>query len=124
MFTLLNSDEFSKVKLEGSSLSWNNVAQYISSKTGHKIRVLMEIGADILLKYSKPERIESIIHVGQLIRDTRLKAGMSQRELALVSGTSKTYISRIENDKSDIESDTLRKLIEAGLGKRMEIVIK
>jgi len=29
MFTLLNSDEFSKVKLEGSSLSWNNVAQYL-----------------------------------------------------------------------------------------------
>ena len=121
---LLNYNEFSKVKLEGSTLSWNNVEQYISSKTGHKIRVPFEIGADVLLKYSKPERIESIIRVGQLIRDARLKTGMSQQELALASGTSRTYISRIENDKSDIELDTLRKIIETGLGKRMEILIK
>jgi DNA-binding XRE family transcriptional regulator len=121
---LLNDNEFSKVKLEGSTLSWNNVEQYISSKTGNKIRAPFEIGADVLLKYSKPERIESILRVGRLIRDTRLKSGMSQQELAIASGTSRTYISRIENDKSGIELDTLRKIIETGLGKKMEILIK
>ncbi|HAH24242.1 MAG TPA: hypothetical protein DCL77_10900 [Prolixibacteraceae bacterium] len=54
----------------------------------------------------------------------RMKKGMSQQELAMVSGTSRTYISRIENDRSDIELSTLRKIIETGLGKRMEIKIK
>jgi transcriptional regulator with XRE-family HTH domain len=49
---------------------------------------------------------------------------MSQQELALVSGTSRTYISRIENDRSDIELATLRKIIETGLGRKMEITIK
>jgi transcriptional regulator with XRE-family HTH domain len=65
-----------------------------------------------------------MIRIGRMIRDTRIKTGMSQNELALVSGTSRTYISRIENDKSDIELATLRKIIETGLGKRMEILIK
>ena len=49
---------------------------------------------------------------------------MSQQELALISGTSRTYISRIENDRSDIELATLRKIIETGFGKKIEILIK
>jgi len=48
---------------------------------------------------------------------------MSQQELALVSGTSRTYISRIENNRSDIELGTLQKIIETGLGKKLEIKI-
>jgi DNA-binding XRE family transcriptional regulator len=121
---LFKSSEFAKVKLNGNTLSWENVEQFISSKEGKMIKVPFEIGADILLKYSHPEKSESIIKVGQLIKQARLKTGMSQQELALISGTSRTYISRIENDRSDIELATLRKIIETGLGKRMEILIK
>jgi DNA-binding XRE family transcriptional regulator len=121
---LYNPIEFAKVKLVGNTLSWDNVEQFISTKDGKKLKVPFEIGADILLKYSQPEKSESIIKVGQLIKQTRLKTGMSQQELALISGTSRTYISRIENDRSDIELATLRKIIETGLGKKMEIRIK
>ncbi len=121
---LLEPTEFSKVKLVDNTLSWENVEQYISSRNGGKIKVPYEIGADILLKHSQPEKSESIIGVGKMIRESRLKSGMSQQELALVSGTSRTYISRIENDRSDIELTTLRKIIETGLGRRMEIRIK
>lgn len=121
---LFKQDEFAKVKLNGNTLSWDNVKQYIISKNGNKIRVPFEIGADVLLRYSHPEKPESIIRIGRLIKETRLKIGMSQQELALVSGTSRTYISRIENDRSDIELATLRKIIETGLGKKMKILIK
>jgi len=121
---LFSPNEFAKVKLINSTLSWDNVEQYISSKTGEMQRVPYEIGADVLLKYSHAEKSESIIKIGQLIKATRLKTGMSQQDLALISGTSRTYISRIENDRSDIELDTLRKIIETGLGKKMEIRIK
>lgn len=121
---LFSPIEFAKVKLVNNTLSWDNVVQYISSKAGDKIRVPFEIGADILLKHSHAEKSESIIKIGQLIKATRLKTGMSQQDLALISGTSRTYISRIENDRSDIELATLRKIIETGLGKRMEIRIK
>jgi DNA-binding XRE family transcriptional regulator len=122
--TLFDNAEFEKVKLVGNTLSWDNVEQYISSKNGKKIKVPFEIGADILLKHSQPEKPQSIIKIGRLIKETRIKTGMSQQELAIVSGTSRTYISRIENDRSDIELATLRKIIETGLGKRMEIIIK
>lgn len=123
-FVLLTPNEFAKVRLVGNTLSWDNVEQYISSKDGNKLRVSFEIGSDVLLRYSQPEKSESIGKVGQLIKQTRLKSGISQHELALISGTSRTYISRIENDRSDIELSTLRKIIETGLGKRMEISIK
>jgi DNA-binding XRE family transcriptional regulator len=121
---LLNPDEFSKVKLVNNTLSWDNVEQYIHSRSGEKIRVPFEIGADVLLKYSKAETSESIISLGRLIREARIKSGLSQQELAIVSGTSRTYISRIENDRSDIELATLRKIIETGFGKKMEIRMK
>jgi DNA-binding XRE family transcriptional regulator len=121
---LFNKNEFENVQLIGNTLSWDNVEQFISSKSGDKIRVPFEIGADVLLKFSQVEIPESIIKIGRLIKETRIKTGMSQQELAIVSGTSRTYISRIENDRSDIELTTLRKIIETGLGKRMEISIK
>jgi DNA-binding XRE family transcriptional regulator len=123
-FLLFVPIEFAKVKLVNNTLSWDNVEQYISSRNGDQIRVPFEIGADVLLKYSQSEKSESVIKLGQLIKQSRLKTGMSQQDLALISGTSRTYISRIENDRSDIELGTLRKIIETGLGKRMEIRIK
>ena len=121
---LFDSVEFSKVKLVDNTLSWENVDQYISSKNGGKIKVPFEIGADILFRFSQPEKSESLIGVCKMIRESSLRSGMSQQELALISGTSRTYISRIENDRSDIELTTLRKIIETGLGKKMEIRIK
>ena len=48
-------------------------------------------------------------------KDTRLKSGLTQQELALKSGTTHPYISRIENQQTDIELGTLRKVIETGL---------
>ena len=123
-YILNNPEEFSKVKLVDNTLSWKNVEQYITLKNGKKQRVPFEIGADILLRYSKPEKSEFVIKIGHLIRETRLKSGLTQQELALRSGTTRNYISRIENDRSDIELGTLRKIIETGLGKRIDIIIK
>lgn len=121
---LFDSNEFSKVELVDNTLSWDNVKQYITLRNGDKKRVPFEIGADILFEYSKPEKSEIILRIGRLIRESRLKSGLTQQELALKSGTSRTYISRIENDRSDIELGTLRKIIETGLGKRMDIRIR
>ena len=50
-----------KVKLIDNTLSWENVEQYISSKSGDKIRVPYEIGADILLKYSHTENPKQLL---------------------------------------------------------------
>jgi DNA-binding XRE family transcriptional regulator len=54
--------------------------------------------------------------IGALIHDTRLQMGMTQEELALKCGTTKNYISRIENNASDIRLSTLMRIIQDGLG--------
>ena len=123
-YVLIDSNEFAKVELEGNTLSWSNVEQYITMRNGKKMKVPFEIGADVLLKYSQPEKSELSLKIGQLIRDARLKSGLTQQDLALKSGTSRTYISRIENDRSDLEIATLRKIIETGLGRKLDILIK
>lgn len=121
---LFNKEEFKKVTINNNTLSWNNVEQYIIGKNNKKVKVPFEIGADILLKNSTPEKSDLKTKVGKLIRETRLKLGLSQQELAIISGTSRSYISRIENDRSDIELATLRKIVEVGLGKNLEIKFK
>ncbi len=121
---LKKSDEFAKVELRNNTLSWNNVEQYITDKNGIRVKVPFEIGADVLLKHSSTELTGIASKIGRLVRDTRIKSGLTQRELAIKSGTSRNYISRIENDRSDIELDTLRKIIETGLGKQLEINVK
>ncbi len=121
---LLEPKELSKVELVDNTLSWDNVEQYITLRGGDKRKVPFEIGADVLFRYSKSEKSEFLIKIGRMIKENRLKSGMTQQELALKSGTSRTYISRIENERSDIELGTLRKIIETGLGKKIEILIK
>lgn len=123
-YVLFEQSEFEKVKLSGNTLSWPNVEQYITMRNGEKQKVPFDIGADVLLKYSSPEKSDFMQKIGKLVRDARRKAGLTQQELALISGTSRTYISRIENDRSDIELATLRKIIETGLGRRLEINVK
>jgi DNA-binding XRE family transcriptional regulator len=121
---LFDSKEFGKAELVGNTLSWNNVEQYITMRNGEKMKVPYEIGADVLLKYSQPEKSELSLKIGELIREARLSSGLTQQDLALKSGTSRTYISKIENDRSDLEIATLRKIIETGLGRKLEISIK
>ncbi|PHL00565.1 hypothetical protein CGL56_05495 [Neolewinella marina] len=59
--------------------------------------------------------------IGEQLKAARKSAGMTQEELASRVGTSKGYISRIENNRSDIELSTLRRIIEVGLNKRLAI---
>lgn len=123
-YILYDPEEFAKAELVDNTLSWSNVEQFITMKNGKKKQVPFEIGADVLLKFSHPEKSELLIQIGKLIREIRLKTGLTQQELALRSGTTRNYISRIENDRSDVELGTLRKIIETGLGKKIDIQIK
>lgn len=123
-FILYNDDELKKVALKNHTLSFDNVEQYITLRNGKKESVPFEIGADVLLKHSLPEQSEIMTKIGRLIREARIKAGLTQQELAIMSGTSRTYISRVENERTDIELATLNKIIEIGLGRQLEIKIK
>lgn len=62
--------------------------------------------------------------IGELLKEERLEANLTQEELADKIGAKKSYISRVENGKSDIQLSTLYKLFEFGLGKRINITIE
>ena len=59
----------------------------------------------------------------ELIHDTRLKMGMTQEQLAEKVGTTKSYISKIENNIKEARISTLQKIVELGFGGRLELNI-
>jgi HTH-type transcriptional regulator/antitoxin HipB len=59
--------------------------------------------------------------IGVLIQEARKKQHLTQEELALRIGTTKNYISRIENDASDIRLTTLMRIIREGLGGKLTL---
>jgi DNA-binding XRE family transcriptional regulator len=61
--------------------------------------------------------------IGVMLKEARKDAKLTQAELARRTGTKKSYISRIERGKSDIQLSTYYKLIEVGLGKHLNISI-
>ncbi len=61
--------------------------------------------------------------IGEIIRDARKEASMTQEQLADKIGAKKSFISRIENGRSDIQLSTLYRLMEIGLGKSVNLTI-
>jgi len=62
--------------------------------------------------------------LGVLLEEARIKLGMTQEELAIKCGTNKSYISRIENNASDIRLSTLMKIIQQGLGGHLKLTLQ
>ena len=60
--------------------------------------------------------------LAQTLKEERKRAGLTQEELAEKIGTKKTYISRLENGKADIQLGTLFRIFE-GLGRRVSLTI-
>lgn len=59
--------------------------------------------------------------IGVLLQELRKEMGLTQEQLAVKCGTTKTYISRIENDASDIRLSTLMRIITDGFGGRLRL---
>lgn len=62
--------------------------------------------------------------IGVLIEQARKEKKMTQSELAEKCGTNKSYISRIENNASDIRLSTLMKIIQEGLGGKLKLELE
>jgi DNA-binding XRE family transcriptional regulator len=62
--------------------------------------------------------------IGVMLQELRKEQGMTQAQLAEKCGTTKTYISRIENDASDIRLSTLMRIIRQGFGKHLKMSVE
>lgn len=62
--------------------------------------------------------------IGALIQEARIEKGMTQEELAIKCGTTKSYISRLENNIKEVRISTLQKIVELGFGGKIELSIK
>lgn len=122
---LLDTEKFNSVRVHEGTLQWPLVKKTIALKNGQTFDVLFDV--DPVLMYNESTRDDlrnERYNIGNLLKTVRLSAGLTQAELADRSGTTKNYISRIENNKSDIEYGTLKKIIEIGLGKELVVVVR
>jgi len=124
MAVLNDWETFQQVSIsEDRTLCWPNVPVSFSFK-GQTRTAPLELDAVELYQQSTLVKKMESFHVGAMLRKARENAGLSQADVALKSGTTRNYISRIENEKSDIQLETLQKIVELGIGGKMVLQIK
>ncbi len=57
--------------------------------------------------------------VSEMLKEARKSANLTQQELAERAGTKKSYISKIENAKGNIQLSTLIRIFEKGLNRKV-----
>lgn len=93
-----------------------------NSKTLSQI-VEKQYGKKGTKKRDKFEKGYESFKLGAMILDARLEKGLTQEQLADKCGTNKAYISKVENDIKDVRISTLQKIIEVGLGGRLNLSV-
>jgi HTH-type transcriptional regulator / antitoxin HipB len=92
----------------------------LTSWDDHLDKKYGEIGTSKRDKYE--EEFEAF-KIGVLIQEARKKQHLTQAQLADKVGTTKNYISRIENNASDIRLSTLMRIIREGLGGHLKLSV-
>ena len=78
-----------------------------------------KIGAE---KRDNFEKKAQYFVISEILKEVRKEANMTQEQLAEKVGTKKSYISRLENGKCDIQLTRLYRIFEFGLGKRVNLL--
>lgn len=71
----------------------------------------------------KHENMANSFVISEVLKEARKEANITQEQLAERIGTKKSYISRLENGKADIQLSTLFKIFETGLGRQIRLTI-
>jgi DNA-binding XRE family transcriptional regulator len=74
-------------------------------------------------KRDKFEEKAQYFVISEILKEARKEAHMTQDQLAEKVGTKKSYISRLENGKCDIQLSTLYRIFEFGLGRPVNLLI-
>ena len=92
--------EYKKIK------TFDDLVELEHGKIGTETRNKYEEGAQMFI-------------VSEMLKAARKEANMTQEQLAEKSGTKKSYISKIENGKGNIQLSTLIRIFEQGLNRRI-----
>ena len=82
-----------------------------------------EVGPVGSKKRDKFEVEYEAFKLGVLIQQARQERGLTQSQVAQLSGTNKSYISKLEKDLKDVRFSTLHRIITEGLGGHLNISI-
>ena len=115
-------DEFQQLEIVDGTFTWKHIERKLMDEYGNELAFCLDFDPIVMYELSTIDHARKI-DIGLMIKQSRKELGLTQEQLASKSGTSKHYISRIENNKSGIEIATLIKIIEGGLGKRLQISI-
>ncbi|MEM1122359.1 MAG: helix-turn-helix domain-containing protein [Bacteroidota bacterium] len=122
-FPLVESIElFQQITIVDGTFTWKNVKRRTTDEHGNEIFYSLDFDPIVMYELSTIDHSRKI-DIGLMIKQARKELGLTQAQLAAKSGTSKHYISRVENNKSGLEIATLTKIVEGGLGKRLQISI-
>jgi ribosome-binding protein aMBF1 (putative translation factor) len=83
----------------------------------------IEYGAIGTKKRDEFEERAQYFVISEMLKDARRSANLTQEQLADKVGTKKSYISRLENGRCDIQLSTLYRIFEEGLGRRVSLLI-
>ncbi|KAA6352080.1 hypothetical protein EZS27_000578 [termite gut metagenome] len=100
----------------------------MNQKTNN-IMILEEFKERHYGKIRTPERDELEVgyenfKLGVLLQQARHEKGLTQEELAQRTGTTKSYISKIENGVKEVRLSTLQKIVELGLEGKLQLSIQ
>tara|TARA_B100000965_G_C19553360_1_gene741083 strand:- start:869 stop:1117 length:249 start_codon:yes stop_codon:yes gene_type:complete len=76
------------------------------------------------LRQAQPKQIKWKLKLGLLLRKARKEKNLTQEQLAVLLDKKRTYISRVENNGSNLTLKTLFDIVEKGLGGKVNISIK
>lgn len=98
-------------------------------KTKNNIKTISQLVEEQYGKKGTPKRDKfdkgfEVFKLGELIHGARIEKGLTQEELAERCGTTKSYISRIENNIKEVRISTLQKIVELGFGGQLHLSIK
>lgn len=93
----------------------------LKSFESHLEEIYGKIGTE---KRDNFEQRSKTFMIGELLKETRKSMKITQEELALKTGTKKSYISKLENGKVDAQLSTIFKLFENGLNKKLKLILE
>jgi len=95
--------------------------QELNSWSGIKDRVYGKKGTE---RRDNLEREMEAFRIGLLLKKARESKKLTQEELGKIIDKKRTYISRVENNGSNITLSTLYEIVEKGLGGKVIISIE